>query len=147
MTRVSQTLKNVNSASFTISKSCDLRYGMTHSSNVTGAPLSSFDLFIFSFVLHENHAMLKVDDELNDACLVHEILTTAAVGAFMVCTDAGNIMWPCIEKAGAKNGWRVQIGGGFLPWKVKMGPKSFVVLERVATHMCEQSVEECVEEA
>ena len=123
-------MKGASEASRTANVQCDLRHPSSHPSN-GGEALDTFDLFVFSFVLHENHAMLNTGGKLNSTCLVREVLETAKLGCFVACTDAGNTMWPCLEEAAEENGWRVREGGGFQPWKVKMGPKSFVVMERV----------------
>jgi hypothetical protein len=125
----------VHQSSRGITSPCDLRYETDHEANSGGQlSIGGFDLFVFSFVLHENHSGLKTGDgeegDLVESCLVHQILREAKAGSFVVCTDAGNRMWPCIQRAGAGLGWNSKIGGGFEPWKVKMGARSFMVMER-----------------
>lgn len=89
------------------------------------------DIFICQFVLHENASFL-VDEGLLTG-LIASVLKDARVGAFLVCTDSGNRLWPALKATAHKCGWEfwsdeenVQIGH-----KIMFGPKAFVILERV----------------
>lgn len=92
------------------------------------------DIFMCSFVLHENASFL-VDEETGLLTgLVASVLQGAAVGASLVCTDSGNTLWPALKKTARLHGWEywsdeenVQIGH-----KIMFGPKTFVILERVS---------------
>jgi hypothetical protein len=125
-------LPHTNPENTATSRMCDLRSDTTAGVNNSVA-VTNVDLFLFSFVLHENHSFLKNDDDvLVTTGLLHEVLKTAKLGAIIICMDAGNIMWPSLSAAGSKLGWTYKIGGGHESWRVKMGPKSFLAMERTS---------------
>ncbi len=110
-------------------ENCDLRSPINHDSNVSVDTNS--DIFIFSFVLHENASFLTEEDgSLKEDCLVWDIIQRGKIGAMIICTDAGVKMWPPIIEAASQMGWESDSYPPYDRFRVKMGPKSFCVLKR-----------------
>ena len=60
-------------------------------------------------------------------CLA-ELLRQAKVGAIILCTDAGNSLWPALLATAKNLGWHVQNG----PKRpLKAGPKSCCFMEKL----------------
>ncbi|GMH50785.1 hypothetical protein TL16_g00868 [Triparma laevis f. inornata] len=124
---------------------CDLRGGIESPRNADlAASVPTADLFLYSFVLHENAAFVANDDKtelMNTAVL--NLLEGAKVGALIFCMDSGNTLWVAIEAAASRLGWntlyrdtKMKEGGGATPGlgnggAVKMGPKSYFLMQRV----------------
>mmetsp|Transcript_37119 Transcript_37119/g.116790 ORF Transcript_37119/g.116790 Transcript_37119/m.116790 type:complete len:358 (-) Transcript_37119:597-1670(-) len=70
---------------------CDVRERLSHESNDRlRAQAGTADLFIFSFVLHENATSLTTEGGgLSEGCLLPGLLEAAKPGAYIVCTDSG----------------------------------------------------------
>ena len=91
------------------------------------------DIFMCSFVLHENASFL-VDTETGLLTgLVASVLESASVGAFLVCTDSGNTLWSTLKQTACQQGWEFwsDDDNAEIGHKIIFGPKTFVILERV----------------
>ena len=96
---------------------------------VLGAECATADMFIFSFVLHENAVGLLRDVAVQTGEIggvLPGLLSTAKLGAVMLCLDAGHRLWPMVAMTGRSFGWRAASP------KVKRGAASVLVLERIA---------------
>ncbi len=88
-------------------------------------------------VVKDDEEIKKYQNESGGAAAAHGqriggsivgILKCAKLGAVMLCTDAGNRLWPALVATGREHGWVST------PFKrIRNGPKSFCFLERVAT--------------
>jgi len=81
--------------------------------------------------------------------VVGDVLRRARVGTFLICTDSNNFVWPALKATAARHGWyfigdlekgrevtEANGGGGdgvgrAASSTISLGPKSFVLLERV----------------
>jgi hypothetical protein len=99
--------------------------------------VSNTDIFIFQFVLHENASYLVDEDTGFIQGLVATVLQGACIGAFVVCTDSGNKLWPALKKTAFFYGWHFwsDTENAENGHKIMFGPKAFVILERVGTEM------------
>ncbi len=112
---------------------CDLRENLDSlvNADMCEATLTA-DIIVFSFVLHENAAYLRVassgdgggdmghsgSQDRVGGCLVG-MLRTAKPGAIIICCDASHHLFPAVLATAKDHGWRVRMGK-----KVKMGPRS-----------------------
>jgi hypothetical protein len=92
------------------------------------------DIFVCQFVLHENASFLVDEDTGLLTGFIASVLRGAALGASLICTDAGNTLWPALKKMASLHGWNfwsdaenAQVGHKIMLF----GPKSYVMLERV----------------
>lgn len=122
---------------------CDLRKGMDdalHADHFRDA-VESADIICAQFVLHENASFIleEVDEDgeiVQKICgAVRDILARAKVASFMICSDSANTLFPALKSTAREYGWSVfgeeeqRDGDDRIAY---LGPKSFVMLERIA---------------
>ena len=137
----------------------DLRLGIDDPSNVElEKALQTVDIICVQFCLHENASFIVEDLEVvsveeeedgNDTqqqqqqCLrgvTRDIFNRAPIGTIMIVTDSVNTLFPILKHTAKEHGWtymgdeEMRRSGKKL---IFLGPKSFVMLERV----CEKFVE------
>jgi hypothetical protein len=84
----------------------DLRQSFHREANI-----STFDIFLMCYVLHENASYLihkSQPEDLQEGCIT-EILQQAKSGAVILCCDASNRLWPTLTHAAHQCGWRVEL--------------------------------------
>jgi hypothetical protein len=54
----------------------------------------------------------------------------AKKGTFLICTDSSNTLWPALKTTAAAHGWEF-LGDAEADHKISLGPKAFVVLEKM----------------
>mmetsp|Transcript_50239 Transcript_50239/g.151234 ORF Transcript_50239/g.151234 Transcript_50239/m.151234 type:complete len:333 (-) Transcript_50239:208-1206(-) len=120
--------------SFVTMHHADLRLSLCATQNhELGMATLTADMFCFQFVLHENASFLERDSSTGEKMIggaVWDILCNAKVGAFMLCTDSGNVLWPAVKNAAVECGWGY-MGSSEMKQRIKLGPSSFVMLERL----------------
>lgn len=95
---------NRNSNSAVTLHACDLRENAASPANAAfRGHVATSDLFLFSFVLHENAASVARDGAVRG--LVRDILDGAKVGACVLCMDAGRALWPALVATALEAGW------------------------------------------
>lgn len=126
---------------------CDVRLGLGDEVNAALAELvPGADLFVFSFVLHENAAglLLETESAVADSaadesvppriggCLTG-LFSAARVGSFIVMMDASHRLWPSIVNEAAPLGWRATIPTRVRgPFTAARAAKHTLVLHREA---------------
>jgi len=139
--------------------SCDIRADLDESLNRDlKTALPHTDIFALSYVLHENSSSIIYHD--NDVIEDHDpsysiddsvgyieyqkssarikgifldILRNAKVGAFILCTDSNNYLWPCIIATAVPLGWVYYSNAEKKDeeqTRIVFGPRSFVILKR-----------------
>lgn len=122
---------------------CDVRRGLEEDVNAALAELApGADLFVFSFVLHENAAglLLGTDSSAAEEELPRRIggclpglFSAARVGSFIVMMDASHRLWPSVVHAAAPLGWRATIPTRVRgPFTAARAAKHTLVLHREA---------------
>ena len=122
---------------------CDIRKGLqdeVHSDLATA--VETVDIICVQFVLHENSSFI-----LNEGCeypgedattlsgAMQDIFERSPLGCIMIVCDSSNALFPALKNTATRYGWKYwgddeQRGEG---QKIgNLGPKSFVLLEKVA---------------
>jgi len=109
----------------------DLRKPLSDSENThINVHIENFDLFAFTFVLHENRAYCEKRNEKGEQVGVSNallgILEGAKIGAVIIGLDAGNRLLQIMFSASKALGWEGEIPKS----KWKMGCKSTILLVR-----------------
>lgn len=96
--------------------------------------LSSVDIICVQYVLHENASFI-VNDQKRIIGAMRDVLAVAPVGTIMIVTDSSNTLFGCLRDAARENGWEYLCAEEQLMEEGKrrayLGPKSFLVLERI----------------
>jgi len=125
---------------------CDIRLSLDNAKNKhLNDALPNMDIISFQYILHENSRTLLPNYEKQSHAMPYEkdyqnidfirgamfdILQRARVGAFILCTDSNNFVWPILKKTATVFGWNF-VGDFEKEESIALGPKSFVILERV----------------
>jgi len=121
----------------------DLRLDLAHEAHAQlRSSLPSVDIICAQFVLHENASFIAKEVEIEGGVrrkqivgVMRDILVMAPVGTIMIITDSANTLFPCLKFAANENGWRYLCAEEQLREEGKrrayLGPKSFLILERV----------------
>jgi hypothetical protein len=106
---------------------CDLRENAASPANAAvRGHVATSDLFLFSFVLHENAASVARGGTIYG--LVRDILDGAKVGACVLCMDAGRALWPALAATAVDAGWTATARDA--TGAVPDGPRSYCCLRR-----------------
>ena len=123
---------------------CDIRKGLedgVHSDLATA--VETVDIICVQFVLHENSSFILDEgkgypEEEEGATLsgaMQDIFERSPLGCIMIVCDSSNALFPALKNTAKRYGWKYwgddeQRGEG---QKIgNLGPKSFVLLEKVA---------------
>ena len=117
--------------------SCDIRMDLDSSENKElRMVLERTDIICLQYILHENSSLIAPDKNHSTSSntmirgVVYDLLKRANVGTFMVCTDSNNFVWPLLKASAEACGW-IFVGDTEKDGKITLGPKSFVILERI----------------
>ena len=92
--------------------------------------VASFDIFCFSFVLHENRSYCEQRDEHDNVIGVRnsllEILQRAKINSVIIALDSGNRLMNNLLTEAVKLGWE-----GERPKKQKMGCANVIQLIKI----------------
>jgi len=114
-------------------KLCDIREGLDSPVNEhLRDSLTRVDIICFSFVMHENASILRSNDKDDPLIqgVTRDLMALAKVGTLMLVTDSNNLLWPTLKATAKVYGWRY-FGALERDSRISMGPKEFVVLQRV----------------
>jgi hypothetical protein len=115
---------------------CDIRMDLDGEENKElRNVLARTDIICLQYVLHENSSIIAPDkNHSTPNNLIHgvvfDLLKRAKIGTFMICTDSNNFVWPVLKASAEACGW-IFLGDAEKAGKVTLGPKSFVILERI----------------
>ena len=125
---------------------CDIRKGLDDVCHADLAnAIESADVICVSFVLHENasfildegHDFHGEDDFSSEAILagaMRDVFEQSPLGTIMVVMDSSNTLFPALKNTAKKHGWvfrgddERRVEGQKID---NLGPKSFVLLERI----------------
>ena len=121
----------------------DVRLGLDETIHADlASAVESAHIICAQFVLHENSSFILVEGEgssdgqqnLRIGGTIRDIFARAKLGTIMICTDSANTLFPPLKATAAEYGWdflgdeeQRKMSGKLM----NMGPRSYVVLERV----------------